>query len=75
MRADVARWLPWSSKPVGGVTSLAGGFDSHALSEFPCTEGFASSRLLIFTAEDRRVKQNRIKIKGKPDCPLAATYI
>lgn len=31
-RADVARWWPSSSKRVGGVTSVAGGFDSHALS-------------------------------------------
>jgi hypothetical protein len=29
-RADRARWPARSSKPVGGVTSLAGGFDSHA---------------------------------------------
>jgi hypothetical protein len=29
-RADQARWPARSSKPVGGVTSLAGGFDSHA---------------------------------------------
>ena len=28
--ADRARWPARSSKPVGGVTSLAGGFDSHA---------------------------------------------
>jgi len=31
----VARWLPSSSKRVGGVTSFAGGFDSHALSDYP----------------------------------------
>jgi len=29
-RADRARWPARSSKPVGGVTSLVGGFDSHA---------------------------------------------
>ena len=41
-RADVARWWPSSSKRVGGVTSVAGGFDSHALSNphNPATSGF-----------------------------------
>jgi hypothetical protein len=31
-RADVARWWSSSSKRVGGVTNVADGFDSHALS-------------------------------------------
>ena len=34
MRVDVARWLSSSSKRAGGVTSLIGGFDSHALSMY-----------------------------------------
>ena len=39
--ADRARWLVRSSKPLWGVTSLPGGFDSHAPS--PVTYNLVSS--------------------------------
>ena len=36
MEADGSWWVPRTSNPVCGATSVAGGFDSHALPPLPC---------------------------------------